>query len=97
MKNVCVDCKPRDEEKKEKLIKRLNVINGQVNGIKQMLESNRSCEEILIQISAVTKSLKSTGNKILKEHMSNCMKNDFKKEDTTSFETIVALFEKFYN
>ena len=56
--------RPNDEKKK--LTNRLNIIEGQIRGINQMVKDDRYCGDILIQIAAVNNSLKSLG-KILKE------------------------------
>ena len=61
----CMDClrtKHRTAEEKKKINRRLNIIEGQIKGIRQMVMDDRYCNDILIQISAVNKSLKSLGN-----------------------------------
>ena len=55
------------KENKYDYQKRLNIIEGQIKGVGQMIEKNRSCDDILIQISAISSSLKGLGDKILKE------------------------------
>ena len=47
------------EELQKKYIKRLNIIEGQIKGIKQMIVDERLCSDILIQIAAINKSTKS--------------------------------------
>lgn len=92
--NECNKSKHRTEEEKKKLIKRLNIIEGQVKGIKQMLEDERYCQDILIQISAIDKSLKSLGNEILKSHLSTCVVNDLKNNNLEIIDEIISLFDK---
>lgn len=84
--------KYRSIEEKERLIKRLNKIEGQVRGIKQMIEDNRYCDDILIQISAIDKSLKSLGKEILKNHLSTCIVEDIKNDNLEAINEIVELF-----
>ena len=58
----CESCEKsthRTEEEKKSLTKRLNIIEGQIRGIKQMIEDDRYCADILIQLSAISKSLES--------------------------------------
>ncbi len=97
MKEICKNCtrkKHRTEEEKKTLIKRLNVIEGQVKGIKQMIQDDRYCDDILIQISAINKSLKSLGTKILKNHMETCVVKDIKNDKLEVIDDIIDLFKK---
>ena len=54
----------RDYEEKEQLIKRLNIISGQIDGIKKMIEEDRYCKDILIQIAAIKNAINSLNVKI---------------------------------
>ena len=95
--NKCKDCiyaKNRTKVEKDKITRRLNIIEGQIKGIKQMVENNRNCDEILIQISAVSKSLKSLGSSILKTHLENCLAEDIKNSDDIAISDVIALFER---
>ena len=86
--------KERTEEEKKKLIRRLNIIAGQVNGLQQMVTDDRYCADILMQISSTTNALKSLGNEILKNHMKNCMVEDIKKGNLEVIEEILDLVNK---
>lgn len=68
----------RSEEEKKNIIKRLNIIEGQVRGIKQMVENDRYCDDILIQLSAINKSLESLEFIILENHMKTCVSKEIK-------------------
>lgn len=85
--------KHRLEEEKKYLIKRLNIIEGQVRGIKQMIEDNRYCDDVLVQISAVNKSLKSLGNTMIKNHLSTCVVKDIKDNNLEIIDDVANLFE----
>lgn len=87
--------KVRTEEEKKKLISRINIISGQMNGIKKMIEENRYCDDILIQLSAIDKSIKSLANLILENHMNTCLVEDIKKGNYDIINQIVDLFKKF--
>ena len=80
----CHKLKHREEDIEVNYIKRLNRIEGQVRGISKMITDNRHCDDVLIQISAVKKSLESLGREILENHMKTCMVDDInnKKYDT---------------
>jgi DNA-binding FrmR family transcriptional regulator len=58
---------------KDKLIKRLHRIEGQVRGVEKMVEDDRYCIDILTQISAVNTALESLAFKILDEHVRHCV------------------------
>ena len=89
--NKCNRTTHRTEEEKKKLTKRLNIIEGQLKGIRQMLEDDRYCQDIVIQISAVDKSLKSLGNEILKSHLSSCVVADIKNNNLEVIDEVVSL------
>lgn len=84
----------RNEEEKQKLIRRLNIIAGQVNGLQQMVTADRYCADILMQISSTTNALKSLGNEILKNHMKSCMVEDIQKGNLEVIEEILDLVNK---
>ena len=84
----------RNEEEKQKLIRRLNIIAGQVNGLQQMVTYYRYCADILMQISSTTNALKSLGNEILKNHMKSCMVEDIQKGNLEVIEEILDLVNK---
>ena len=86
--------KERTEEEKKKLIRRLNIVAGQVNGLQQMVTDDRYCADILMQISSTTNALKSLGNEILKNHMKNCMVEDIQKGNLEVIEEILDLVNK---
>ena len=90
----CTKTKHRDDDEKKKLIKRLNTIEGQIRGIKQMVENDRYCSDILIQISAINKSLKSLGNCLLKNHMHSCLVDEIKRGHDEIIDEIVELFKR---
>jgi len=69
----------------EAVTNRLKRIEGQVRGLIKMIESDKSCEEILIQISSVKSALHKTGQVILEEHLHHCVLDGIRegKEDET--------------
>lgn len=84
----------RTEEEKKKLTRRLNVIEGQVRGINQMIADDRYCDDVLIQITAVCKSLQTLGNSILENHMKTCMTNDIQMGNLEIIEDVMQLIKK---
>ncbi len=90
----CTRLKHRTEEEKKDLTRRLNIIAGQVNGIKQMIENDRYCDDVLMQVASTTNALKSLGNEILKSHMKTCMVQDINDGKMEVIDDIVELFGK---
>lgn len=61
------------EESQRKIINRLSRIEGHVRGIKTMINENRDCPEVLIQIAAIRGALDRVARMILDEHLSECI------------------------
>lgn len=81
-----------DGQRKQELITRLNRIEGQVRGIKQMINDDRYCDDILIQISAILNSLKGFSNILLREHLSTKVVEDLKKGKLETVDEVITLF-----
>lgn len=81
-------------QKKQELITRLNRLEGQVRGIKQMIENERDCDSILIQISSIINSLKSCGNTILREYLTTKVVDDLKNDKLETIEEVITLFSR---
>lgn len=64
---------PRTDEEKKSVINRLKRIEGQVRGIERMVEEDRYCIDILVQISAVNAALKKVGYTVTERHVKHCM------------------------
>ena len=73
----------------EDLVKRLNKIIGQMNGIKRMVEDKRECPDILTQIASVRAALAKFGMIITEDHMEHCIANSYK--EGKGQQSIVAL------
>lgn len=86
--------KNRSNTEKELLIKRINKIEGQARGIKKMIENDRYCGDILIQISAIDKSLKSLGNIMLKSHLKSCVVEEIKKDNLEILDEVSNLIKQ---
>lgn len=80
----CHKTKERSEEEYKDLIHRLNRIEGQIRGIKGMVEKDAYCTDILIQVSAVSSALNSFNKVLLANHIRTCVAQDIRdgKEDT---------------
>jgi DNA-binding FrmR family transcriptional regulator len=80
-------------------LSRLNRVSGQVDGIKKMIEENRYCPDILIQIKATRSALKSVEANILERHLQGCVTNAIqsgsKKDQQKKIEEIKELFKRY--
>lgn len=72
----CSNCKTkqRTPEEHRRLVNRLSRIEGQVRGIKNMLDHDRYCIDILIQVSAIQSALNAFNRELLSEHLKSCVK-----------------------
>lgn len=94
--NCCEEKKTiRSDEQKKALKNRLNKIEGQIRGISLMVDNDRYCDDILIQLSAVDKSIKSLANLILEKHMKSCVKENLLKGNDEILDEIINLFKRF--
>lgn len=87
---------PRDHEEKERLIKRLKRVEGQVRGIQKMIEEDRYCIDILVQISAIESAMKQVGYAITERHMKHCVSDAIKAGDgNDSIEELMKVLKQF--
>ncbi|MEI8338186.1 MAG: metal-sensitive transcriptional regulator [bacterium] len=69
----------KKDPKTEKLIKRLKIIEGQVRGLEEMLETDKYCIDIITQTSAVKQALSSIEDVLMEEHLGTCVIHQIKK------------------
>ncbi len=86
--------KHRDISEKKYFDTRLKTIEGQVRGIRGMIEEDRYCNDILIQITAVIKSLKGVENELLKNHLSTCVVRDIKEDKLEIIDEFMEFIKK---
>ena len=85
----------RTEEEKKQLIHRLNRISGQVEGIKKMIEEDRYCDDVLTQLLAVDKAVKSLSSVILEKHMYSCIKKEVSEGNLEVVDEVMQLFRRY--
>ena len=94
----CEACKykktHRSEGEKKKLINRISRISGQLNGIRAMIEDDRYCGDILLQIAAAENALSGLGNEILAVHLKTCVSDGIKNGDDDIMEEAIGLIRK---
>ena len=85
---------PRSDEAKKLLENRINRLTGQLNGIKKMIDEDRYCGEILIQVSAVQSALENLGYIILEDHMNTCVSEEIRKGNPEIISETLDLIRK---
>lgn len=83
--------KHRDPKEEKDLINRLNRIEGQIRGIKAMVQDERYCTDILVQVSAVQSALNGFTTRLLSSHIRTCVVQDIK--DGKEEEAVAELCE----
>lgn len=80
----CHKTKERSEKEYKDLINRLNRIEGQIRGIKGMVEKDAYCTDIMVQVAAVSAALKGFNKALLTNHIKTCVVQDIRggKEET---------------
>lgn len=86
---------PRDPELKKTLERRLNRIQGQLTGIKTMLDEERYCGDVLTQLAAVESAIRATSRLILQDHLHTCVVERIQTGDTAVVDEVVDLLKKF--
>ena len=94
----CENCikktKKRAESEQKLLINRLNRIEGQVRGIKKMVESDSYCTDILIQVSAINAALNAFNRELLSEHIRTCVGEDIRNGKDETVDELVLTLQK---
>lgn len=95
--NSCCEChktKTRTDTELKKLDNRLSRIEGQVRGLREMLQNDAYCPDILIQVSAVNAALNSFSRELLSEHIHTCVANDIRQGDDQVIDELMAVLAK---
>lgn len=67
---------------KQKLVKRLKIIEGQVRGLQKMIDSDKYCIDVITQTSAVKQGLSNVEDILMETHLGHCVINQIKKGET---------------
>lgn len=86
--------KERDEQEYKDLIHRLNRIEGQIRGIRGMVERDAYCTDILAQVSAVNAALNSFNKVLLANHIKTCVTRDIKEGKEETVDELVTVLQK---
>ena len=90
----CQKTKIRSDEEYKALINRLNRIEGQIRGIKGMVEKSAYCTDILIQVAAVNAALNAFNKELLAQHIKTCVADDIKNGKDETVDELVATLQR---
>ena len=93
----CCHCdkkRPRSAAELKKLCNRLSRIEGQVRGLREMLEKDVYCTDILIQVSAVNAALNSFSKELLGEHLRTCVADSIRQGNDEVIDELVGVLQK---
>ena len=86
--------KIRSEKEFKSLINRLNRIEGQIRGIRNIVENDAYCPDILIQVSAINAALNSFNKELLSNHIKTCVCEDIRSGKDETIEELVNTLQK---
>ena len=91
----CERTKERSEEEYRCLVNRLNRIEGQLRGIRGMLDKNAYCPDILAQVAAANAALSSFGRELLANHIRSCVVQDIQAGREETIDELLGTLQKF--
>ncbi len=94
MEHDCCKKRKRTDEELKRLTNRLCRVEGQIRGIRSMVENDAYCVDILTQVSAAASALNSFRRELLSEHIRTCVANDIKEGNTEKTEELVGILDK---
>ena len=98
MEEKCCACtrkKTRTEEDKRAMINRLNRIEGQIRGIRSMVEKDAYCPDVLTQASAAAAALNGFAKVLLSEHIRTCVAEDVRNGNDDTLEELLNTLQKW--
>ena len=86
---------PRSEELKSDVGRRISRAIGQLNGIRQMVDDDRYCGDVLTQLAAVESAVKAISRSVMRDHLETCVVERVQRGDTEVVDEVMDLFKKF--
>lgn len=86
---------PRGQELQSDIQKRLNRAIGQLNGVKAMIDDNRYCGDVLIQLAAAESAVKRISELVLREHMETCVVEEIRAGNDEVIDELMGLMRRF--
>ncbi|MBQ1342058.1 MAG: metal-sensing transcriptional repressor [Erysipelotrichaceae bacterium] len=94
MDNCCTKHKQRSQEEIKSLTNRLNRIEGQIKGIRKMIEEDRYCVDIITQVSSVQAAVNAFTKELLSSHIRSCVVDDIKAGNDEAVNELCNLLQK---
>ena len=94
MADCCHKTKERSEKEYKNLLNRLSRIEGQIRGIKRMVEEDAYCTDILVQVAAANAALNSFNKVLLSDHIRTCVADDIREGKDETIEELVETLQK---
>ncbi len=92
--DCCLKTKERSAEEYKKLVNRLNRIEGQIRGIKGMVENSAYCVDIMVQVAAVNAALNAFNKELLSNHIRTCVAEGIKNGDEQVVDELLETLKK---
>ncbi len=86
---------PRSEELKRDVTRRINRAVGQLNAIREMVEGDRYCGDVLVQLAAVESAVKAVSREIMQDHLETCVVERVQAGDVAAVDEVMQLFKRF--
>lgn len=90
----CMQRKERTQDETKALLHRLNRIEGQIRGIRRMVEESAYCPDILTQAAAANAALNAFSRELLSEHIRTCVADGVRQGDDSKIDELVATLQK---
>ncbi len=87
---------PRSDQMKRDVDRRINRAIGQLNGIKNMVDSDRYCGDVLTQLAAVESAVKAISRIVMRDHLETCVVEQVQEGNVEVVDEVMDLFKKFY-
>ena len=94
LRACCCRHKKRSEDEYKSLIHRLNRIEGQIRGIRGMVEKNVYCADILVQVAAANSALNAFSRELLSQHVRTCVADDLRAGSDEKLDELLKLLPK---
>lgn len=90
----CNLTKERSEEEYKKLCNRLSRVEGQIRGVRGMLDKNAYCVDILLQVAAANAALNAFSRELLSAHIKSCVVDDVRAGNDDKIEELLVTLQK---
>lgn len=90
----CPKTKPRGDAEYTRLVHRLNRMEGQIRGIRKMVEKSAYCPDILVQSAAVMAAMQAFNRELLDSHIRSCVAEDIRAGKDETVDELVGLLKK---